>query len=57
MLHHITEKEHSMKRGHITGHKTERTGKGWWYQTPEAEAIIRRLEQEEATRQAKQARQ
>ena len=35
-----------MKRGHVTGHKTERPGTGWWYQTPEAEAIIRQLEAE-----------
>ena len=37
-----------MKHGHVTGHKKERSGKGsnWWYQTPEAEAIIRKLEAE-----------
>jgi len=28
-----------MKRGHVTGHKKERTGKGWWYQTEEVEAL------------------
>ena len=37
-----------MKRGHVTGHKHECSGKGnnWWYQTPEAEAIILKLEVE-----------
>ena len=40
-----------MKQGHVTGHKTERTGKGWWSQTPEAEAIIRKLEVEWQARQ------
>jgi hypothetical protein len=37
-----------MKRGHVTGHKPERPGKGnnWWYQTSEAEAIMRKLEAE-----------
>jgi hypothetical protein len=33
-----------MKRGHVTGHKQERTGQGWWSQSEEAEAIIRQLE-------------
>ncbi len=46
-----------MKRGHVTGHKQERTGKGnnWWYQTPEAEAILRQLEAEWEAKQAQQA--
>jgi hypothetical protein len=35
-----------MKRGHVTGHKKECCGKAWWYQTPEAEAMIRQLEAE-----------
>ncbi len=45
-----------MKRGHITGHKQERTGKGnnWWYQTPETEEIIRKLEAEWQARQTTQ---
>jgi hypothetical protein len=43
MLQHPTEEEHSMKHGHVTGHKQERTGQGW-YQTEEAEALIRQLE-------------
>ena len=43
MLQHPTEEEHSMKHGHVTGHKKERTGQGWWYQSEEAEAIIRQL--------------
>jgi hypothetical protein len=48
-----------MKRGHITGHKKERSGKGhnWWYQIPEAEEIIRKLEAEWQTRQTTQASQ
>jgi hypothetical protein len=49
-----TQGAHTMKHGHVTGHKKERSGKGsnWWYQTPEAEAIIRKLEAEwEATQQ------
>ena len=46
MLQHSIEKQHSMKRGHVTGHKQERTGKSWWYQTEEAEAMIRQLEAE-----------
>jgi hypothetical protein len=40
-----------MKRGHVTGHKQERTGKAWWYQTPEAEEMIRKLEAEWAAKQ------
>ena len=40
-----------MKRGHVTDHKTERTGTGWWYQTKEAEAIICQLEAEWQARQ------
>jgi hypothetical protein len=41
-------KEDTMKRGHVTGNKKERSGKGnnWWFQTPEAEAMIRKLEAE-----------
>ena len=46
-----------MKRGHVTGTKKERSGKGtsWWYQTPEAEAMIRQLEAEWAAKQTTQA--
>jgi hypothetical protein len=40
-----------MKRGHVTGHKQEHPGKGWWYQTEEAEEIIRELEAEWQVRQ------
>jgi len=40
-----------MKRGHVTGHKQERPGNGWWYQTEEAEAIVRQLEAEWQARQ------
>ena len=42
-----------MKRGHVTGHKKERTGKrsNWWYHTPEAEEIIYKLEAEWEARQ------
>src|SRR6266540_7084788 len=52
-----TQGAHTMKRGHVTGHKQERTGKGnnWWYQTPEAEAILRQLEAEWEAKQAQQA--
>src|SRR5207249_6673165 len=41
-----TQGARTMKRGHVTGNKKERSGKGnnWWYQTPEAEAMIRKLE-------------
>jgi hypothetical protein len=41
-------KENEMKHGHVTGHKKERSGKGrnWWYHTPEAEEIIRKLDAE-----------
>jgi hypothetical protein len=37
-----------VSRGHVTGTKRERSGKGnnWWYQTPEAEEIMRKLEAE-----------
>ena len=40
-----------MKRGHVTGHKHECPGNGWWYQTEEAEALIRQLEAEWQARQ------
>jgi hypothetical protein len=45
-----------MKRGHVTGHKQERSGKGsnWWYQTPEVEAMIRQMEAEWQARQTTQ---
>ena len=43
-----------MKRGHVTGHKKERSGKGWWYQTPEAEAMIRQMEAEWEAKQQQQ---
>ncbi len=43
-----------MKRGHVTGTKKERCGKAWWYQTPEAEEMMRQLE---AAWQAKQEQQ
>jgi hypothetical protein len=39
-------KENEMQRGHVTGHKRERCGKAWWYQTAEAEAMIQQLEAE-----------
>ena len=35
-----------MQRDHVTGHKQERTGKAWWYQTEEAETMMRQLEAE-----------
>src|SRR6266446_2086706 len=52
-----TQGAHTMKRGHVTGHKHECSGKGnnWWYQTPEAEAIIRKLEAEWDAKQTTQA--
>ena len=42
-----------MQHGHVTGHKKERSGKGnnWWYQTPEAEAMIQKLAAEWAAKQ------
>ena len=40
-----------MKKGHCTGHKRERSGKAWWYQTTEAEAIMQKLEAEWAAKQ------
>jgi hypothetical protein len=43
-----------MKRGYVTGNKKERTGKAWWFQTPEAEAIIRQLEAEWEAKQQQQ---
>ena len=46
-----------MKRGHVTGHKAEHTGQGWWYQTPEAEAIIRKLEAAWQARQQQEEQQ
>jgi hypothetical protein len=57
MLLSITEEIHNMKRGHVTGHKQERTGKGWWYQTEEVEAIIRQLEAEWQARQQQAEKQ
>src|SRR6266436_2234482 len=41
-------REHTMKKGHCTGHKRERSGKGnnWWYASPEAEEIMRKIEAE-----------
>jgi len=50
MLPPITQKEHSMKRGHITGHKKERKGRTDWYKQIEEEHI-RRIEAEWQARQ------
>ena len=36
-----------MKRGHVTGHKKERTPANDWYQSEEAEAIMQALEAEQ----------
>ena len=44
-------KEHGMKRGHVRGTKTERTGASDWYKAIEAE----NLKRIEAAWQAKQA--
>ena len=44
-----------MKRGHVTGTKRERSGKrnNWWYQTEEAQELLRKLDAEwEAKQQA-----
>jgi hypothetical protein len=38
-------KEHTMKRGHVTGHKKERQGSNTWYKAI-AEEHIRRVEAE-----------
>ena len=48
-----------MKRGHVTGHKQERSSKSnnWWYQTPEAEAMIRQMEAEWEAKQQDAAQQ
>jgi hypothetical protein len=35
-----------MQRGHVTGHKKERTGHNWLMQTAEYDAEIQRLEAE-----------
>ena len=37
-----------MKRDHVTGTKRERSGKGnnWWYQTEEAQELLRKLDAE-----------
>ena len=40
-----------MKRGHVTGHKTERKGASDWYKQIEEENI-RRIEAEWAVKQA-----
>jgi hypothetical protein len=46
-----------MKRGHVTGHKKERSGKGsnWWYATEEAQELLRKLDAEWAAKQQEQA--
>jgi ribosomal protein S19E (S16A) len=50
----ILRKEPIMKFGHVSGTKKERrsTNANWWYQTEEAQAILRKLEEEERTKQA-----
>jgi hypothetical protein len=37
-----------MKRGHVTGHKKERSSKNanWWYELPEQQEYLRKLEAE-----------
>ena len=53
MLQRTTQKEHSMKRGHVTGHKQERKGSNDWYKAIEEEHC-RRIEHEWAAKQAQQ---
>jgi hypothetical protein len=45
-----------MKRGHITGHKKERSGKGsnWYYATEEAQEMLRKLDAEWEAKQTTQ---
>ena len=50
MLQRTTQKEHRMKRGHVTGHKKERKGSTDWYKAIEEEHI-RRIEAEWQARQ------
>jgi hypothetical protein len=46
-----------MKRGHVTGHKHEKTGQGWWMQTEEYEELIRQAQADEAARKAQDTAQ
>jgi len=48
-----TEKEHTMSRGHVTGHKKERKGSSDWYKAIEEENI-RRIEAEWQQREQEQ---
>jgi hypothetical protein len=47
-----------MKRGHVTGTKQERSGKGhnWWYATEEAQEILRQLEAEWQAKQQQEGK-
>src|SRR5262249_13156948 len=54
MLPPIIQKEHSMKRGHVTGHKHERKGHNWGMQTDEYKELIRQAEEEAAKQQEQQ---
>ena len=56
MFHHTGEKEHSMKWGHVTGHKKERKPRNPWWAAEEEEAI-RKVEAEWQARQAQDDKQ
>jgi hypothetical protein len=51
---HPVRRSNSMRFGHVTGTKKERSSKSpnWYYQTKEAQEILRKLEEEERTKKS-----